>query len=182
MLSADDVAQASSLGGRKIISCGIWERLRGKIEQREVGQTMRDFIWIHRDIFRCAICFKAAAKNLAGRARDNGVALRHVELQHFERPLRENQGACADRWNGLVREECCEACDVAMLFVESGHGAVIFEAEVKRATLCVCESHNDVDDIAVGQAVLVALEFNRHRFFRRKRAHGKTPLSFLMSF
>ena len=83
----------------------------------------------------------------------------------------EEAGADDDGGIGAVGNEGGELGDAVVFGVKPGDGAVVFDAEVEGAAFGVGETDDGGDDGGIGEAILVAFEFDGEGFLLGDGAH-----------
>ena len=143
------------------------------VGQAEAGGAAEALVRQHRGVFGGAVVLEAAAQVDAAAGGDLAVGLGHVDAGDLHAV--EVHGAHGDgqRGRGAGGDQPAQAVEQEVVGVQSGGGAVVLHAQPQRAALGVGQADDGLDQLAVGQALAVALELDGEGFARgRLRGHA----------
>ena len=137
------------------------------------GKACRNFIGIHRHVFRSTICFDSSSLYLScGRCHDR----RFSGDRNFEYRHRKAQNFNSHRnWrNGLIGNQGRQLCAICMARVQTSYFSVVFHAKIKIPTIGIGECYHSIYDIPIRQTGSIAFELMRQVFFEANVLHRIT--------
>ena len=123
----------------------------------------------HGRAFGRAIVLDAAAQIHPALRGHLALGLGHADACHSHTTHLHRCHADVDRWRRARRHHAGQACQQAVVRVQTRGRAVVFHSQPQLSAFGISQTHHSLHQFGVGQALAVAFEFDGEGFRRRDR-------------